>query len=367
MAVERITAALFDMRTGDYIRRIPVGKGTTWEKTINAPGSYSLDVPRSILSRQAELHAIAKPWEVAIAIMRGRRVLQAGPVVRRPWAKRLKLNGAGYWRYLDKRLVLNYALASMTIDGEILIDEENPAPEWVLALTGSYVDIAVKLITESAKWQQLLVDVPQLAGGINIRTYYGYDLAQVSTRLKQLTELQNGPELRFDPYLRADGGIRWRLEGDMEIVDNVWEWNTAIPGQGVNVLSLDDDGDGITTDGWGQGGRNEDILLMTRRSASVAQVGKLPLLQGALTGHSTVSEIATLRGHTSNMVQRSMNTYGQVQLEVPIGYAVEPGDWVDLRTETPYMGRTQLQLKVVGVSGGVGDRQKIETRVRYDS
>lgn len=366
MAVERITAALFDMRTGDYIRRIPVGSGTTWDKVINAPGSYSLAVPRFTLARQSELHALARPWEVAVAIMRGRRILQAGPVVRRPWNKRLKLDGAGYWRYMEKRLVLNHALASMQIDGEILIDEENPAPEWVMSLTGSYPDIAVKLLTETAKWQGIPVDTPPLTGGINIRNYYGFDLATVATRLKQLTELEGGPELRFDPYLRTDGGIRWRLEGDIEIVDRVHEWNTAIPGQGINVVALDDDGSGIATDGWGQGGRNDDILLMTRYQMPAAQLGKLPLLQEALTSHSTVSEIQTLRGHTTNMVRRSVNTYGQVQLEAPLRYVVEPGDWIDLRTETPYLGRTQLPLKVVGVSGGTGDRQKIDTRVRYE-
>lgn len=366
MAIERITAALFDMRTGDYIRRIPVGKGTTWAKVINAPGSYSLDVPRSPLARLSELRTLAKPWEVAVAIMRGRRILQAGPVTRRPWQGRLKLDGAGYWQYMEKRLVLNHALASKRIDGEILIDEENPAPEWVMSLTGSYVDIAAKLLAETAKWQAMPLDIPSLTGGIMIRNYYGFDLATVATRLKQLTELENGPELRFDPYLRPDGGIRWRLEGDMEILDNVWEWNTAIPGQGVTVSSLDDDGNGIATDGWGQGGRNDGILLMTRYTAAPANVGNLPLLQEALTSHSTVSEIQTLRGHTTNMVRRSMNTYDQVQVEAPLRYAVEPGDWIDLRTETPYLGRTQLPLKVVGVSGGVGDRQKIDTRVRYD-
>lgn len=365
MALEPIRAALFDMRTGDYIRRVPVGAGSTWSRIINAPGEVKLTLPKSPVSRLAELHDLAKPWQVAVALMRGRRILQAGPVIRRPFKDKLTLDGAGYWQYLDKRLVLNHALAGMTIDGEVLIDEENPAPEWVLSLTGSYVDIAVKLMTETAKWQPMPVDLPPLEGGIFVRNYYGYDLARVSERLKQLTELQNGPELRFDPYLRPDGGIQWRLEGDLEILDNVWEWNTAVPEQGIKVVGLDDDGDAMANDGWGQGGRNDDILLMTRRGALTPDPA-LPLLQEALTGHSTVSDINTLRGHTQGMVERSMNTYGQVQLEAPLRYDVQPGDWVDLRTETSYMGRTFLSLKVVGVSGGTGDRQKIDTRVRYD-
>lgn len=365
MATERITAALFDIRTGDYLRRIPVGDGTKWGRVINSPGSLQLQLPRSPVSRLAELHGIAKPWHVAVALMRGRRILQAGPVLRRPWKSTLTLEAEGYWAMFEKRLVLNYALASKVIDGEVLIDEENPAPEWGMELTGSYVDIAAKLIAETIKWQAMPVDLPPLTGGVYIRNYYGYDLARVATRLKQLTELQNGPELRFDPYLRADGGIRWRLEGDHEIVDHVYEWNTAMPGQGVKVVSLDDDGTGMATDGWGQGGRNGDILLMTRRGA-LAPDPRLPLLQEALTSHSTVSEIETLRGHVQGMVERSMNTYEQVQLEAPLRYDVRPGDWIDLRTETPYLGRTLLPLKVVGVNGGTDDRQKIDTRVRYD-
>lgn len=361
----RISAALYDLKTGDYIRRVPVGSRTTWDRVINAPGTFTLELPRSTRSRLSEVHEIAKPWEVAVAITRGRRVLQAGPVVRRPWNRSLELKGGGYWKYLEKRLVLNHALSRMTIDGEILIDEENPAPEWVLNLRGTYVDIAAAVLAETAKWEAMPLDLPARTGpNIYERNYYGYDLASVATRLSQLTGVENGPELRFDPYLRPDGGVQWRLEGDREIVDNVWEWNTAIPGQGVTVSGLDDDGEEMTNDGWGQGGRNDDLLLMTRSIGD--RVRKMPLLQQALTSHSSVSELETLRGHTRGMVRRSMNTYGQVQLEVPVRNDVQVGDWVDLRTEMKILGRTFLSLKVVGVSGGVGDRQKIDCRVRYE-
>lgn len=364
-ALEPVSAALFDMRTGDYIRRIPVGVGTSWAKAINAPGSYSLKLPNSPVSRLSELHEIAKPWKTCVAILRGKRVLHAGPVLRRPWAGGLKLDGAGYWQYLMKRLVLPHALEGRQIDGEVLIDEENPGAEWILALSGqTYVDIATKLLEETAKWQDMPVDLPIARSGPYFRTYYGYDLATVAERLKQLTELQFGPELRFDAYLRPDGGLRWKFDGDQELVNRVWQWNTSVPDQGVKITALDDDGTDIVTDVWAQGGRNDDLLLMARQQAADPQ--GLPLLQGALTSHSTVSELETLRGHAAGEVRRTMNTYGQVQLEAPLRYEVEPGDWIELRTERPYLGRTQLALKVVGVSGNDGERQKIDTRVRYD-
>lgn len=367
MGLDRLHAVLFDHRTGDYIRRIPVAAGSTWTRVINAPGDVKVKVPRRQHAFLADLHTIAKPWSVDVALMRGDRILQAGPVVRRPWDSTLTLEAKGAWATFDKFLVLNHALASMTIDGEVLIDEENPAPEWLLTFNGSYPDIASQLVTEAMKWDQRPVIAPPLQGGIFTRTYWGSDLAQVSERLSQLTQLQNGPELRFDPRLRPDGGIEYALEGDHEIVDHVWEWNTAIPGQGVKIVSLDDDGEGMTTDVWAQGGRggaeDGDVLLVTRQTGTFP--GK-PLLQAANTSHSSVSEIATLRGHARGQMYRSMNTYGQVQLEAPVRYDVQSGDWIDLRTENPYFGRTTLELKVVGVSGGTGERQKIDTRVRYE-
>jgi len=262
MALEPLRATLYDLKTGNYLRRIPI-KTAPWGKELNRWGKLEVTLPRSTSANLPLLRSLAQPWRTLLVLTRGQRVIHAGPVTARPFGDRLQLKGEGFGAVFRKRLVLNRALRGMTLDGEVLIDEDNPAPEWQLTFSGSYVDIAAKLVEETYVWGELPVTTPPRQGGIATRTYYGYDFATVEERLLQLTKLENGPELRFTPKL-VTGGIQFDLEGATELVNKHHRWSTEIPGDRCTIGRIDDDGEAIVTDQWMLGGRNEDIMLLTR-------------------------------------------------------------------------------------------------------
>lgn len=263
MALEPLRATLYDLKTGSYLRRIPATKAP-WSKELNGWGKLEVTVPRTAAANLPLLRSLAQPWRTLLVLTRGQRVIHAGPITARPYGDRLVLKGEGFGATFRKRLVLNRALRGITLDGEVLIDEDNPAPEWQLTLNGSYVDIAAQLVAETYEWGPLPVTVPALTGGAMTRTYYGYDFATVEERLHQLTQLEGGPELRFTPEL-VPGGVTFALEGAAELVNTHHRWNTSIPGDRCTIGTIDDDGEHIVTDQWMLGGRNEDIMLVTRK------------------------------------------------------------------------------------------------------
>lgn len=352
-------ASLFDLKTGDRIMRIPL-KSASWSKDINGWGRISATLPRTPTARLQSLRTTARPWRTILALTRGDRVVHSGPVTARPFKDRLELKAEGFGAAFRKRLVLNHALASMTIDGSVLIDEDNPAPHWQLNLLGSLPDIAADLVDETLKWGPLPVTTSAREGGLNTRTYYGYDFATVEERLLDLTKVEGGPELRFRDEL-TDSGIWYELEADDELIATHHQWNTNIPGQGVVIEGMDDDGDALVTQQWMIGGKNADIMLITRANGVLPDY---PLLQAADTSHSSVSEIGTLRSYAAEAILRGARTQDVVDITVPATNDVQPGDWADVRTSHALYGDVVLPLKVVGVSGTTGPRLTASCRIR---
>ncbi len=362
MALEPLRATLYSTLGGSYLRRIPLSKAS-WTKEVNGWGKLDATVPRSVSANLPLLRSLVQEWRTLLVFTRGSRVIHAGPVTARPFDTNLTVKAEGFGAIYRKRLVLNRLLGSMPIDGEILIDEDNPAPEWVLTFTGSYVDIAAQLVEETQIWGPLPVMTPARTGGSMTRTYYGYDLATVAERLLELSKLENGPELRFSPRL-VPGGIMFDLEGSAELVNKHHRWNTDIPGDRCTIGKIDSDGDAVVSQQWMLGGRNEDIMLMTRQDDYLDPLVGYPLLQEADTSHSTVSEIETLRAYGRDHITRGARTQEVIDVTVSAEEDVEPGDWADVRTSHPLYGKVVLPLKVLTVSGDESDRIKLSCRIR---
>jgi hypothetical protein len=132
--------------------------------------------------------------EHTLAVIEDGEVLIAGPILSRRWqGLTLKIDAGDGWALWRKRLVLNHALATSWVDGEVLIDEDNPAPQWILAIAGqTYGGVGAAIIRESLKWGQLLVDPPAPEPGTRVKTYNGWDLASVHDRLQDLGALEGG-------------------------------------------------------------------------------------------------------------------------------------------------------------------------------
>ena len=354
--METMSLHVFSGLTGEHWARLP-NASASWADSINEPGSLSATVPDSDL----DVPNLVRAWGSIVAVVGFGRVLHAGYVKHRKRSESGKawtIEAGGGMSIFEKRLVINYALNGSWTDGTVVVDEDHPSGNWPLTFSGSYSDIQSKLITESLKFGSLPITAAAITGGNKTRTYNSYDFKTVSGRMKDIGNLENGPEYRFDPYVDEFGTISFAhvcsTDGG-ELADNHWVWNATVPDSGVILGDEDADGSEMCTQSYGVGGKDNDTLVVARAVSNVLTSKGWPVLQSANTSHSSVSNVSTLKSYVKSDVATGDNPQRTIGLQVDIGrYAVHVGDWCDVRYGT---GENDVhKLKIVDVKGSTANR-----------
>lgn len=368
MSLEPLVCDAFDY-LGNPLFRLPY-TGASWQDSISEPGCLSINVQYSTTAMRVSggLFSRLKLWGVMFAIHRydpetdTENIKHAGPLVGYDWdhkAGKLSLTCGGGWSYLTRRLVLNHDLDAKWRDGDILVDDEHPAGAWLSSYSGSYRDIATGLVREAMKWGALPFTMPPTDGGkAHTLNYAGYDNALVSDRLDDLSKLEDGHEIRFDPYITSDGRLSFLLRSEPQIVDHNWAegstlgaWDTTIPGQRVIFSGITGDGSNMTSQVYATGGKNDDKTLMCRRTDTYLTGEGYPLMQSSDTEHTTVSDLKTLQGYTRSDIAYGMRPDETWKLEVGEEYDVRPGDWADVKISDDFIPYRTVPLKITDVSG----------------
>lgn len=213
MTDEREYAALvYDTVTGRVFYNLDLADEPEWSSQINDAGSGKVTVPLDGGPRTVRAREWAVPDKVSVAVLRGAEVAQAGPITPyQPDDENPLLTVAfkGIWDILDRRVLHNAAWNPAA--GQRLTD-----PSADINLTDSLPNIARELVNHATNMSfiagsGLPIDLPPLdpADGDNVRNYHGYDLAPFGQRLRELTQVDNGPDVLFQPYLTTVDGQRF--------------------------------------------------------------------------------------------------------------------------------------------------------------
>lgn len=348
-----VQAYSFDGKPLPGAARVPVD-GITFNDSLFNEGGITLSLGKSSELAAYRPREKLRPWRTLVAVIDGRKVISAGPVLRRTWGNGMTVTAGSGMSFFDKRLVLNYDLHAKWKNGEVLIDEENPSPEWLLSFRGlSLPGIANALLRETLKWGPLPIDPPSepLETGIHERNYRCFDFARMSDRLSELSEVINGPKLRCVPRLTPEGNLRFKFDPGFVGVEH--DLSTTLEGHGVALDSVDEDGGSIASEVFGMGGRDENLVLTAReRNLDTG----LPLLQTALSSAGSVTRLSTLQEHVNQAVVDGTTLPESTRLRVRASRGVKPGDVINLTTSSVfYGGRVTIRLNVVQVSGDAGD------------
>ena len=346
-----LTLHAFNGLTGAHICRLPL-ISASWSDSINEFGSLSA----TVLDDGSIPSTALRQWGAIIALVDESSVLHAGYLKHAKLSRanqRWTLEAGGGGTILEKRLVLNYLLNSSWIDGQVVVDEDTPSGNWPLTFAGSYSDIISKIISETLKWGALPLQPATLTGGNKTRTYNSYDFATVADRIKDIGDLENGPEWRFMPALSAAWVLTFTQQTSLdggELVDNQWHWNAIAPQSGVLLDDEDIDGADMTCSCYAHGGKDDDLLLVTRHTSTALTGAGWPLLQSADTSHSTVSVLSTLQAYARRAVIVGDDPQRTIALKISRQlYNVHVGDWATLRYGA---GDSDIiALKVVDVKG----------------
>lgn len=370
---------IYDTVTGRRLGSLPASSWK-WSRQISGPGSLSVEITYSDEVRGRDLRTELAPWRTTLAVVDQvtHRVVAAGIVYQRRWdedAYKLEVSCADVWSIFKLRLVMPHVLDSYEHGMIVGEDGAYPSP-WTLTYTGSLGDIARDLVASTLQLGPLPIVLPPTEGGSAQRTWQVPDFATIASRLEDLTRVISGPEIIFQPRL-VDGttSLVWHmLIGDPELHVETHTWDLRRRATPLIKISVDEDASDMISDSWARGGSHEDATLIAHHHDRWLEEAGWPLLQGADTSHSTVSEIKTLSDYArSATIMRSRSTE-VVSVQVrrldeagyQLGDKVVPGDHISLRVDSPYLGSKVLRLKVLELTGDASEWITVSCREIID-
>ncbi|KQR97699.1 MAG: hypothetical protein J0I33_07795 [Microbacterium ginsengisoli] len=342
-----------DLRTGRQLIDIQVMAESTWSRSLNAPEKLTavLDMqdPATIALRPRQT---IRPGRSVLAVAVGDVILAAGPV----WAhdydrdqKTLRVTAVGLWSYFDHRYLLPLAAATADVATFIVSDPASAGktmPNAALATNLSnleYGTIAKRWVQQAQAWTGGNVPVvfeADRAGGRE-RNADAVDFKNIGTLLTQLTQLEDGPDIRFKPQFAADRlGVQFLLQTGTDanpLITGtaVHQWTVGVPGSGVSALKVGVDATTLASVAWASAGRSVDSVLVSRSTDPTLTDLGFPLFESLDTSHSTVVIQDTLDGYSGEAT-----TFGRAPLETwtftveaarqPLLGAYWEGDWCDI-------------------------------------
>lgn len=362
----RVTA--YDLQTGVRVSSLRAGS-VSWSHSWNEVGSMSVDLTAGPGMR---LDETIIEQRTAIALWRGSRIVHAGPVTVAPeWdpsTSTLRVSCGGGWSLFDWLPAMDSRLKSQSFDGTVTVDEDDPDPGLNIGFAGSAGDIVKGWIGLAQQWAsgRLPVNVPigYTATRSDLTTSAAaWDFKTVGDMLETTVGLASGGQLRFDPAVGVDGRLRWQARwSETGLVDHEWKWNPLLPGMRVVFKGVAAGSGPAVTDSWATGGKNNDTLMITRRSDKDALAAGWPLVFKGDTSAGSANSLAALHAAARNNLNASRRDRTW-RLSVGTEFDVRVGDHVDLRVNDQYLHETRpdgtrtatlIPLLVTDVSGSTG-------------
>ena len=297
---------LGDLLTGRRIQSLQALTGS-WSEGVNAAGALSCTVSlkNPVMKRLGLLNS-AIPGKSFLAAVDGDTVLQAGPIWAHDWVEdtgKLSLTAAGMWSYFDHRVLLP------VLAGRLPSDPTTDTNYTAKSLQG----VARGLVAQAQAWTygDVPVVLPSEVAGTSDRTYRGADLAPVGDRLRELTGVLNGPEVRFSPRWTSDRlGIEWVMEIGTPTEPLIYSAQRPVFYVGtekssVTKLRVNVNGSKIGSQAFAAGGRANDQTLVAVATDTTQTAAGFPQLDLVDAAHATVSELGTLQGYADELVMRS--------------------------------------------------------------
>lgn len=306
----RYYALAYLTKTGAVLDELPLAMTPPWLQLINDPGSWTCYVPvgGTGLPKDKYLEYTEQEWKIGVAVCYGSGlptdvVCQAGPILpssgygmveNRPVAQ---LGGTGFWGLLNARLQVASGWNGTAVTSAGGADT---------TYTSSLQGIAVGILNNAVARDPLPLDIPAAIAGTNTRTYHGYEFATVGQRLAELTQVQNGPDIVFQPYLAANGSqIRHQaLIGNPTLGQPSNALRFDYPGNISSIMPTRDPSKMAKTV-YVKGNGVEYNMLWA--SATDPTLVDWPLLEYVDTSHSDVTDQATLNGYA----QAGISLYGR--------------------------------------------------------
>lgn len=376
-----VKVSIFETRGGAVLAE-PEPVSLTWSENANQPETIQTDFDlRSVVDGDRDWRNLATPWKHSIAIDVDGRVL-GGPIMPHDFdgsTGKLTLSARGGRILFTRRSILK--LAALTSP----LTLPNGEPDASLDSTWAGFDLGTiaKKIGQQActwpGWTDIPIIWPADRVGTRERTYAAIDRKNVDAAWSDLSNVQNGPDIRL--RLEHDGPdrFRWVFETGTEEQPRLqgvdaFEWEA---GQ-ESGLSVKTNPTRMGSVSWSQGGRSEDTALVRMMYDPFLVNAGLPLLELESDASSNTVEVATLDAWNSETLRTARKPWEFWSFDVrtdrsPYPYEYAPGSLVNVivTPDTPiaggYIPPGTYPRRIAGLSGGLGDTITITCGEVYDA
>jgi hypothetical protein len=279
------------LRSGDIVADLDATADYTDE--LAGAGSARAVIPLDTVPREINLRGITAPWRHFLAITRDETVLWAGPIIPRRHpapGDMVEVTASGIRSVFDRRVLARLGDWDYT----------DPRADVVLtrrSLAGITVDLV--RIALDRPHGDLPIVLPAIDGsGDEQRVYFGHELAMVGQRLTELSDLDTGPDLHFQPRYRPNrSGIEWVLRiGRPHLAQAGASWHFDHGGNLVDY-GWDEDGSVLASTVLVPGDGIERGRLIGRAENTALQDIGWPALDTVITDHTSEKQPDVLAGH----------------------------------------------------------------------
>lgn len=351
-----------ETRTGRITATVPC-TGKRWTATLNNSGSIDgVTIPGDVVEKYG-LRQLTHGNRSFLAVERGGRIKQAGPIRSRSWdweKGELTLGAAGLWGLLDQRKVeddATYPSGLLTFSG--------------VSLGGLAVSLVSHMVNHIPPYTNLPIVLPSVEVGDHEESFARWEVPNYGEQLRQITQrATDAPDIRFQPRRRADDPryLEWVMEVGTLAQPSLfqggpdWVFDSSAPRSPVRGISTDEDATQMAQQVWATGNGSEaDMKLAVAGSLELLDLG-WPLTE-VDESHSTVDDYPTLIGHANNLLARSNRPIEVFKVSVSADAAneVQPGDYARVITKgDKWLGDMDRTMRVRQVSGDLSDTVMLE-------
>lgn len=379
--------------TGKITGDLPVSK-VTWGVRLNGAGPVQVTVP--VLAeevRNMDLRNNTTVLKQSLGVAYNGQILECGPIWQQDYDandETLNLTASGIWSLFDVRKLLPGGAPGAAMDtpewfaGQAANGWGAPNAETV-SLTGYTLgSIARELVRLSIQDNPFTRPDGSNAGALNIvlppveygsreRNYNGFDLGWIGARLRELTQVQGGPDIRFRPRFKGDDPtvVEWILETGSEaqplLVQNGpdWIWDTGVERSGVVKLGISRDATEMAARAWVPGnGQERNMKLAWATDTTLVDAG-FPWTETD-TASKQVEDQGILDDTARRLLADSAAPWDQWTLSVradqsPALGAYLPGEWAVIHVGPghPMITPGAYRVRIMAIDGDHSERVKL--------
>jgi hypothetical protein len=368
-----------NLRDGRRITDVPF-VAYKWELARNQAGIIRASIPMYAPEVAAlDLRASATPGKAFLAIVEDSDYIPNAGKLGEPeydWDNlTLNFSASGIWSHLYKRSIL--PSTARTIDPALFVvadpsDSTKTIANPALATVVSGVDlgsVGATWVRQALAWPggELPIVVPGDVAGVHTKTVQGVDLKPVGEGLADLTTLEGGPDIAFDPRLQADRrGVEWLMrvgsETQPELRSNtVHRFDLSVSQPSTRRLQVIFKTDRMASIGWASGGGASDSVLIARSTDTFLTDAGYPLQEAVDSSRRSVIDRDEMASYANDLT-RSGRTAGefwsfQARKDAPpyLGeYAIGDRCKLIIRND-PYIRDGDYIREIAALAGDQGD------------